>query len=175
MCGDPCRATRVALHLSQQISSEPWGLSGVAEVSRYPPPPSQEGPVAPVALQLPRVSHVKLPLKMCRATAGCSSYTCGCRPTLCNYGRNLNMKALKDRREPREFRGFARGWFSKGWLCGCYPGTKTGTRVHSHVPPERKLERGYVRMFPPERKAGTRVHSPKPPFYETTLCFLSRI
>ena len=29
----------------------------------------------------------------------------------------------------------------------CLPRTKTGTRVHSDVPPERKPERGYVRMF----------------------------
>ena len=38
--------------------------------------------------------------------------------------------------------------FQKGGFGGCYPGTKTGTRVHSDVPPERKPERGYVRMFP---------------------------
>ena len=37
---------------------------------------------------------------------------------------------------------------------GCSPGTKTGTRVRSHVPPEQKK---------------TRVRSPKPPFYETAL------
>ena len=57
---------------------------------------------------------------------------------------------------------------------GCSPGTKTGTRVHSDDPPERKPERGYIRMFPRnenrsegmERKifeTGTRAHSPKPP------------
>ena len=60
-------------------------------------------------------------------------------------------------------------------------------RVRSDVPPERELERRYVRMFPPkrktrtkvrwhvppERKTGTRVHSAKPPFYETALLFLS--
>ena len=39
--------------------------------------------------------------------------------------------------------------FQKGGFGGCSPGTKTGTRVHSDVPPERKPEeRGYVRMFP---------------------------
>ena len=32
------------------------------------------------------MSHVNLPLKRCCATGGCSSYTCGCRATLCNYG-----------------------------------------------------------------------------------------
>ena len=35
---------------------------------------------------------------------------------------------------------------------GCSPGTKTGTRVHSHVPPERKPERGYVRQNHPFTK-----------------------
>ena len=43
---------------------------------------------------------------------------------------------------------------------GCSPGTKTGTRVHSDVPLERKPERGYVRMFP-NRNEGT--------FTKTTL------
>ena len=50
------------------------------------------------------------------------------------------------------------------------------------VPPERKSERGYIRMFPrneirnegtfacsPRTKTGTRARSPKPPFYETAL------
>ena len=75
---------------------------------------------------------------------------------------------------------------------------KTGTRAHSpkppfsvvdkkvvfsrmvlaDFPPERKPERGYIRMFPrnegtfafsPGTKTRTRVHSPKPPFYETAL------
>ena len=58
--GTPCLATRVALHVSQQMSSESWGFSGVAAVSRYTPP--KKPLVAPVALQLPGVSHFKLPL-----------------------------------------------------------------------------------------------------------------
>ena len=54
--------------------------------------------------------------------------------------------------------------------------------VLADVPPERKPERGYVRIFPrnenrnegtfacsPGTKIGTRVHSPKPPFYKTAL------
>ena len=41
-----------------------------------------------------------------------------------------------------------------GWIA-CFPGTKTGTRVRSHVRPERKPERG--------------SRSPKPPFWETAL------
>ena len=48
-----------------------------------------------------------------------------------------------------------RAVFQKGGFGGfgaCSPGTKTGTRVHSDVPPERKPERGYVRMFPRNEK-----------------------
>ena len=56
--------------------------------------------------------------------------------------------------------------FQKGGFGGCAPRTKTGTRVHSDVPPERKLERGYVRIFP-RNENRNEVHSPKPPFYET--------
>ena len=89
----PPVTTRAALHVSQQISSESWGFSGVAAVSRYTPYTPLKGPLAPVALRLPEVSHVRLPLKRCRATVGCSSYTCGCRATLCNYGQNQH--ALK--------------------------------------------------------------------------------
>ena len=37
--------------------------------------------------------------------------------------------------------------FQKGGFGGCSPGTKTGTRVHSDVPPERKPGTRYVRMF----------------------------
>ena len=68
-------------------------------------------------------------------------------------------------------RGLTKGWFSK-------------RVVLADVPPERKPERGYIRMFPrnenrnegtfacsPGTKTGTRVHSPKPPFYETALLF----
>ena len=39
---------------------------------------------------------------------------------------------------------------------GCSPGTKTATRVNSHVPRERKPERGYIRQNRPFTK---------PPFY----------
>ena len=82
VCGDPlsrctCRATRIPAD-----SSESRGFSGAAALSRYTPP---KGPVAPFALQMPGVLHVELPLKRCRATGGGSSYTCGCRTTLCNY------------------------------------------------------------------------------------------
>ena len=54
--------------------------------------------------------------------------------------------------------------------------------VLADVPPERKPERGYIRMFPqnenrndgmfacsPGTKTRTRVRSPKPPFYEPAL------
>ena len=58
------------------------------------------------------------------------------------------------------------GWFPKRWFWrmfprnenrnegtfGCSPGTKTGTRVRSHVPPERRPERGYIRQSRPFTK-----------------------
>ena len=50
------------------------------------------------------------------------------------------------------FGGWQKGGLQKSGFGGCSPGTKTGTRVHSDVPPEWKPERGYVCMFPPERK-----------------------
>ena len=37
--------------------------------------PPLKGPVAPVALELPGVSHVKLPLKGCRSTRGGAAAT----------------------------------------------------------------------------------------------------
>ena len=57
--------------------------------------------------------------------------------------------------------GFPKGWFwrmfprNENWNegtfgssppIGCSPGTKTGTRARSHVPPERKPERGHIRQ-----------------------------
>ena len=68
------RGPPVALHVSQQISLESWGFAGVAAVSRYTP---LKGPVAPVTLDLPGVSHVKLPLKRCRATGGVAATLAG--------------------------------------------------------------------------------------------------
>ena len=72
--------------------------------------------------------------------------------------------------EPPKFHGETKGWFPKGWFWrmfprnenrnegtfGCSPERRTGTRVHSDVPPERKPERGYIRQNHPFRK---------PPFY----------
>ena len=66
-------------------------------------------------------------------------------------------------------RGLLKGWFPKGWFWRMFPGTKTGTRVHSDVPPERKPERGRTFAFSPRTKTGKRAYSPKPPFYETPL------
>ena len=85
------RGPPVALHVSQQISSQSWGFSGVAAVSRYTP---LKRPCCTCRSSTPGVSHVKLPLKRCRATRGCSSYTCGCRATLCNYGSPKPSRAL---------------------------------------------------------------------------------
>ena len=75
--GTPCRATRVALHVSQQISFESWGFSGVAALQQYRATRPLKGPVAPVALELPGVSHIKLPLKRCRATGGVAATLAG--------------------------------------------------------------------------------------------------
>ena len=63
-------------------------------------------------------------------------------------------------------RGLPKGWFPKGWFWqmfprnekrnegtfGCSPGTKTGTRVRSHVPPERNRNEGYARQNHPFTK-----------------------
>ena len=60
--------------------------------------------------------------------------------------------------------GCHKSGFPKAWFWRMFPGTKTGTRVHSSdVPPEQKPERGYVRMFPQNenRNEGT--------FAKTTL------
>ena len=59
--------------------------------------------------------------------------------------------------------GRQKGGFPKGWFWRMFPWNETGTRVHSDVPPERKPERGYARMFPrnENRNEGT--------FAKTTL------
>ena len=45
------------------------------------------------------------------------------------------------------FRGLTKRWFSKGVVLADVPTErKPGTRVHADVPPERKLERGYIRQ-----------------------------
>ena len=61
-----------------------------------------------------------------------------------------------------------KGGFPKGWFWRMFPRTKTGTRVHSDVPLERKPEQGYVRMFP-RNENQNEARSPKPPFFETAL------
>ena len=53
--------------------------------------------------------------------------------------------------------GLQKGWF---WRMVPRTKTKTGTRVRSHVPPERKT--------------GTRVHSPKPPLSPLEFSYLVR-
>ena len=81
--GTSCRATRVAADFLRILGFFRCSSS----IALHPPP--KKGPVAPVVLQLLGVSHVKLLLKRCRATRGCSSYTCGCRAKLCNYGFDI--------------------------------------------------------------------------------------
>ena len=67
VCGEPlsrytCRATCVRADFLRILGSFRCSSS----ISLHP----LKGPVAPVALELPGVSHVKLPLKRCRATGG---------------------------------------------------------------------------------------------------------
>ena len=64
------------------------------------------------------------------------------------------------KRRPNYYRALTKGGFPKGWFWrmfprnedrnegtfGCSPRMKTGTRVHSHHPLERKPERGYIRQ-----------------------------
>ena len=70
VCGDPCRATRVAADFLRIL-----GFCGCSSnIALHPP---LKGPVAPVALELPGVSHVKLPLKRCRATRGVAATLAG--------------------------------------------------------------------------------------------------
>ena len=99
-CGDPlsrytCRSRLAFFRCSSGVALHPLLKS----------------PVAPVALQLPGLSHVKLPLKRCRTTGVCSSYTCRCRATLCNYASNLQFITFR----PPKAR-FAKQGFSSGTL-----------------------------------------------------------
>ena len=68
------------------------------------------------------------------------------------------------------FGGTQKGGFQKGGFGGCSPGTKTGTRVRSDVPPERKTGTRVRSHVPPERRpeqGHIRQNHPftKPPFY----------
>ena len=51
----------------------------------------------------------------------------------------------------------------------CSPGTNTGTRVHSDVPPERKPEAGYVPMFPRNESRNGGTFAKTTFFYGTAL------
>ena len=72
--------------------------------------------------------------------------------------------------------GSTKGWFPKGWFWRmCSPGTKTGTRAHSDVPPERKPGTRVRSHVPPERqpeRGHVRQNHPftKPPFYLPVNC-----
>ena len=87
-------------YICRSRSPQNPGAFRVAAVTHY------TRPVAPVALQLPGVSHVELPLKRCRATRGCSSYTYGCRATLRNHA-GWCLFHLREITESRQKRG---GW-----------------------------------------------------------------
>ena len=80
-----------------------------------------KNPVAPVSLQLSVSSQVKLPLKRCRATGGCSSYTCGCRATLCNFVLRPHWPAT-EQRNPKIHKIFSWRKLAKNrnFLCFAY-------------------------------------------------------
>ena len=95
--------------------------------------------------------------------------------------QQLSAERERERESERDFgltfhrqapcRGVTKGWFSKRVVLAdvpperkpeqgyirMFPRIETGTRVRSHVLPERKPERGHIE------------HSQKPPFYETVL------
>ena len=63
-------------------------------------------------------------------------------------------------------RGFAKGWFPKGWFCSWTPqnqteGTKNGATLQT------------TKNGTTVQKNGTRAHLPKPPFKKPPFCLLS--
>ena len=68
--GSPCRATRVAADFLRILVFFRCSSS----IALHPP---VKGPVAPVALELSGVSHIKLTLKRCRATGGVAATLAG--------------------------------------------------------------------------------------------------
>ena len=61
------------------------------------------------------------------------------------------------------FRGFAKGWYPKGWFWRMFPSTKNRNEGTFRCSPVPKPERGYIRLFPgtKNRNEGT--------FAKTTL------
>ena len=59
--------------------------------------------------------------------------------------------------------------FQKGGFGGCSPGTKTGTRLHSDVPPEPKTGTRVHLHVPPEREPERGHIRQNHPFIETAL------
>ena len=62
-------------------------------------------------------------------------------------------------------RGFAKGWFPKGWFWRVFP--QNENRNEGFPWNENRNEGTFA--CSPGTKTGTRVRSPKPPFYETAL------
>ena len=91
------------------------------------------------------MSHVKLPPKRCRATRGCSTYTCGCHATLCNsqitnhqrlfIARNsLNSRILEGHRRVPKSYGYQNQSFSRV-LSGPFPPTLFPLQALFTLPP----------------------------------------
>ena len=83
-CATQCRATLVA---TEFLGLCMYG-SGIA-----PHPLKALSHLSHVECQ--GLSHVKLPLKRCRATEECSNFTCDCRATLCNHGQAISANSLQ--------------------------------------------------------------------------------
>ena len=85
VCGDPLSRYTCHATLSQQISSESWGSFRCSSAFALHPPP----PKKPCRTGRPStargVTRQAASEKVSRYRGGCSSYTCGCRATLCNY------------------------------------------------------------------------------------------
>ena len=69
--------------------------------------------------------------------------------------------------------------FQKGSSGGTKPRNETpernpGTRVHSDVPPERKQERGYIRMFPRNENKNEGTFAQNHPSTKPPFCLLYR-
>ena len=79
---DICRCN----HSSTRVRGPPVALH-----VRYRAPPPLESAVAPVALQLPGVSHVKLPLKMRRATGDVAATLAGVALHCATLGAMCNL------------------------------------------------------------------------------------
>ena len=85
------------LHISQQIF---WGFH-IQQWSRAtPPPPLLKGPVAPSLVNDQGYRTSSCLSKGVALQGGCSSYTCDCHATLCNYDCNVSKREMESGNAP---------------------------------------------------------------------------